>query len=49
MELDDFFWFPVKWALEEGITTGTSAATFSPLLTCTRAQVVTFLYRYFSN
>lgn len=49
VELDDFFWFPVKWALEEGITTGTSAATFSPLLTCTRAQVVTFLYRYFSN
>lgn len=46
---NDFFWYPVKWAVEEEITTGTSAATFSPMLTCTRAQVVTFLYRFFSR
>jgi hypothetical protein len=45
----DFFWYPVKWAVEEDITTGTSATTFSPMLTCTRAQVVTFLYRFFSR
>ena len=34
----------VIWALETGITAGTSATTFSPDATCTRAQVVTFLY-----
>ena len=45
----DFFWYPVKWAVEEEITTGTSDTTFSPMLTCTRAQVVTFLYRFFSR
>lgn len=35
----------VKWALEKGITTGTTASTFSPNSPCTRAQIVTFLYR----
>ena len=35
----------VLWASETGVTTGTSATTFSPENTCTRAQVVTFLYR----
>ena len=35
----------ISWALENGITTGTSATTFSPDNTCTRAQIVTFLYR----
>ena len=35
----------VKWALENGVTTGTSATTFSPDATCTRGQVVTFLWR----
>ena len=35
----------VAWALEKGITTGTSATTFSPDAVCTRAQVVTFLQR----
>lgn len=33
------------WAYEQGITTGTSTDTFSPDATCTRAQVVTFLWR----
>ncbi len=36
----------VLWAAEKGITSGTSAATFSPDNNCTRAQIVTFLYRY---
>lgn len=35
----------VLWASETGVTAGTSATTFSPDATCTRAQVVTFLYR----
>jgi hypothetical protein len=35
------------WAVENGITTGTSATTFSPGKDCTRVQVVTFLWRYF--
>ena len=36
----------VLWAKERGITTGTSETTFSPGLTCTRAQCVTFLWHY---
>jgi hypothetical protein len=36
----------ILWAYENGITTGTSETTFSPDDTCTRAQVVTFLWRY---
>jgi len=36
---------PVYWAVDLGITTGTSATTFSPSKTCTRAQFVTFLWR----
>lgn len=36
----------VLWAVQNGITTGTSDAVFSPDDLCTRAQVVTFLYRY---
>jgi hypothetical protein len=35
----------VNWAVEKGITDGTSKTTFSPLEDCTRAQVVTFLWR----
>jgi hypothetical protein len=35
----------IEWAVEKGITQGTSDTTFSPLLNCTRAQVVTFLWR----
>lgn len=41
----DYFYAPVLWASENGITTGTSATTFAPAKTCTRAQIVTFLYR----
>ena len=35
----------VRWAVEEGITNGTSNTTFSPDADCTRAQIVTFLWR----
>ena len=35
----------VAWALDQGITSGTSATTFSPDASCTRAQMVTFLWR----
>ena len=36
----------VMWAVENGITNGTSPTTFSPDKTCTRGQIVTFLYRF---
>ena len=35
----------VQWAVAEGVTSGTSATTFAPDAPCTRAQIVTFLYR----
>ena len=42
---DDWFFEPVYWALENGITTGATDTLFKPKSKCTRAQVVTFLYR----
>lgn len=36
----------VAWAVEEGVTAGTSPTTFSPDSVCTRGQIVTFLYRW---
>ena len=42
---DAFFYDAVMWAVENGVTTGTSATTFSPDEVCTRGQVVTFLWR----
>ena len=42
----DYFYNAVLWAVEKGITVGTEADKFSPGETCTRAQIVTFLYRY---
>ena len=41
----DYFYNPVKWAVNKNITKGTSATTFSPYKTCTRAEIVTFLWR----
>ena len=38
----------MAWAIENGITTGTTTSTFSPDVTCTRAQAVTFLARALS-
>lgn len=42
---DDYFYKAVKWAAEKKITSGTSDNTFSPDVSCTRGQAVTFLYR----
>lgn len=42
---DSYYYDAVNWAVSEGITTGTSATTFSPTATCTRGQVATFLWR----
>lgn len=45
VKANDYYHNAVLWAADEGITGGTSATTFSPNATCTRAQIVTFLYR----
>ena len=42
---DAYYADAVAWAVREGITTGTGANTFGPDLSCTRAQMVTFLWR----
>ncbi len=39
----------ILWAYDNRITTGTSDTTFSPDASCTRAQIVTFLYRYYQG
>lgn len=39
----------VAWAVEQGVTEGTSATTFSPDTVCTRGHIVTFLYRAFGK
>ena len=41
----DYYYKPVLWAVEAGVTNGTSPNTFSPNDYCTRGQIVTFLYR----
>ncbi len=45
MSEDDYYYTAVLWALQNGITTGTSDDAFSPDATCTRAEIVTFLHR----
>ena len=45
VKADDYFAGPVQWAIEKGITSGTSATTFSPYENCTTAQILTFLWR----
>ena len=45
VKVDSWYGKAVLWAVEQGITNGTSPTTFSPTLTCTRAQIVTFLWR----
>ena len=42
---DAYYADAVAWAADQGITSGTTAETFSPAQVCTRAQIVTFLYR----
>lgn len=43
---DAYYANAVLWAVNQGLTKGTSETTFSPDDSCTRAQMVTFLYRY---
>lgn len=43
---DDYYFKAVLWAMEQGITGGTGQTTFSPAATCTRGQIVTFLWRF---
>ena len=42
---NSYYYDAVQWAVEKGITEGTSIETFSPHASCTRAQTVTFLWR----
>lgn len=46
---DAYYASAVQWAESKGVTAGTSATTFSPDSNCTRAQIVTFLYRNRAN
>lgn len=41
----DYFYDAVLWAVEQNVTTGTSATEFTPSRTCTKAETLTFLYR----
>lgn len=41
----DYFYKPVKWAVEKGITSGVSDSSFAPNQTCTRGQIISFLWR----
>ena len=41
----DYFYAPVLWAVGKGVTNGCSATEFAPNASCTRAQIVTFLWR----
>ena len=45
MAEDAYYFEPVLWAVNEGITNGMTETTFAPDGTCTRAQIVTFLWR----
>ena len=46
IKVGDYYYDAVLWAVENGITDGTSDTKFSPDDTCTRGQVVTFLWRF---
>ena len=45
VKAEDYYYDAVLWAAEKGITSGTDAVHFSPSAPCTRAQIVTFLWR----
>ncbi len=44
-----YYYEPVKWAIERGITNGTTKTTFSPNKECTRAEAVEFIYRVYDR
>ncbi len=46
---DRWFTAPVAWAVENGITAGVGPVTFGPYVECTRAQIVTFLWKTFGQ
>lgn len=46
---DSYYAQAVAWAIENGITTGVGGGRFAPNSTCTRAQIVTFLYRSYQS
>lgn len=46
---DAYYTNAVQWAVSKGVTAGTSTTTFSPDSNCTRAQIVSFLYRDRAN
>lgn len=41
----EYYYSPMLWAIDKGITAGTSTTTFSPNDTCTQGQIFTFLWR----
>lgn len=45
VQAESFYYKAMLWAVENGITSGMTASTFAPSLNCSRAQIVTFLYR----
>ncbi len=45
VKASDYYAEPVAWAVEKGVTAGTSKTTFSPNATCTQGQILTFLWR----
>ena len=47
--VDSYYANAVAWAVENGVTNGTTATTFSPNADCTRAQIVTFLWRAYNR
>ena len=49
VDASQFYYQPMLWAVENGITAGLTATTFGPTATCNRAQVVTFLYRAYNK
>ena len=46
VDSDAYYADAVEWAMDNGVTTGATGTTFAPNANCTRAQIVTFLYRY---
>jgi len=49
VETDAYYYDAVIWAVENGVSNGTSTTTFSPDADCLRGQIVTFLYRCFAE
>ena len=46
---DSFYYEAVKWAADNGVTEGIGGGLFGPADDCTRAQIVTFLYRAYNK